>query len=1038
MPTRVLLAGLVVLLATRPFAGEPLTPEERGRLDAEAEKTYGDFWRLYQQGRMPEALDRAERLLALNRQLYPKEQFPDGHLALASSLSNMGNVLKWLGRLEEALKHQQQALAMYRLLFPPTRFPAGHNAVAGTLNNVGLVLETLGRREGALEHHQQALAMYRQLFPADKFPDGHPNIALSLSNAGVTLLALGRLEGALEHHQQALAMRHKLFPADKLPAGHPALADSLSNMGSVLRSLGRLEEALEHQQQALAMYRQLFPAAWFPNGHPNIADSLDSVGLVLGSLDRLAAALEHQQQALAMRRQLYPADRFPDGHPSIALSLNNVGVTLVSLGRREEALEHKKEALALYRQLYSAARFPDGHPQLAGSLSNVGNVLWSLGRFEAALEHQQQALALFRKLYPADRFPDGHPYLADSLTNVGVALLATGQRTRAADFLAEALRLRRGLIDQVARAASEAEALAFARQTSSYLDNYLFGTAGRPEADGPVYALIWSQRGALRRLQQRRHLATLAAAGDNPGVGRLFERLQQTGHELAALLRTPLPEEVEGQRRRDRRVNELTGAKQRLERDLAALLPEVDRQRRLDRLGPADLARALPADAAFVDLLHYTRAENDPNKPGDVARKVTASYVAFVVVPGRAVRRVELGEARANEEALADGRHLIEQGKAPDQPEAAGRLRRLLWEPLQEALPKTTRTVFLAPDAALTRLPFAALPGSQCGTVLLQDHALAVVPDGTFLLEQLQSPGRFDRGRRSALALGGVGYGEAGASPEPQPVWAALPGSARELQLLHQLYGDSLTRLRGSQADVSRLLHALPRAALAHLATHGFYNERLFRHEQQRTQRQITSLQHAQPLRSDGPGGQITQGALNPLSYTGLVLAGANQPRQAGVHGGILTGEALLSLDLRGLELAVLSACQTGLGEVATGECVHNLQQAFHSAGCPNVIAALWSVPDEATAALMGLFYHALLEEKQSPLDALRSAQLYLYRHPEKVSELAQRLERGAPLLAQGVKVAQPETKPKPPPTVENKRAAVKDWAAFVLSGIGR
>jgi CHAT domain-containing protein len=373
----------------------------------------------------------------------------------------------------------------------------------------------------------------------------------------------------------------------------------------------------------------------------------------------------------------------------------------------------------------------------------------------------------------------------------------------------------------------------------------------------------------------------------------------------------------------------------------------------------------------------------------------------------------------------------------------------LLWEPLREALPVPAQTVFLAPDAALTRLPFAALPGQKPGSVLLEDHALAVVPHGPFLLDQLTSPARFDKGRDNALALGGVAYGEEPApldmpisirGPERAgavPTWSDLPGTARELKLLGRLYGARVIRLEGNRADAGRLLQALPGVSLAHLSTHGFFNERLFRQEQERSRQQADSLILAQEVLPEGHSPGITQGMFNPLSYTGLVLAGANQPQKAGLHGGILTGEALLTVDLRQLELAVLSACQTGLGEVANGECVHNLQQAFHSAGCPNVIAALWSVPDQATAALMGLFYHALLVDKQTPLEALRSAQLYLYRHPEKVSELAQRLERGAPQLAQGVKVAQPDTTPTPP-TVENKRSAVKDWAAFVLSVIGR
>ena len=199
--------------------------------------------------------------------------------------------------------------------------------------------------------------------------------------------------------------------------------------------------------------------------------------------------------------------------------------------------------------------------------------------------------------------------------------------------------------------------------------------------------------------------------------------------------------------------------------------------------------------------------------------------------------------------------------------------------------------------------------------------------------------------------------------------WSALKGSERELRLLQQFYGDKTVALHGRAAGVQRLLRAAG-ARLAHLATHGFFNEKEFRLEQQCARQQATDVLRGQAFGLDQLGKRITAGASNPLSYTGLVLAGANEPAKAGPYGGILTGEAIVDLDLRKLELAVLSACQTGLGDVANGECVHNLQHAFHVAGCPNVVASLWSVPDEATAALMGLFYRELHDGKP-PLEAL-------------------------------------------------------------------
>jgi CHAT domain-containing protein len=123
------------------------------------------------------------------------------------------------------------------------------------------------------------------------------------------------------------------------------------------------------------------------------------------------------------------------------------------------------------------------------------------------------------------------------------------------------------------------------------------------------------------------------------------------------------------------------------------------------------------------------------------------------------------------------------------------------------------------------------------------------------------------------------------------------------------------------------------------------------------------------------------------MVMTGLVFAGANKPETPGR--GIVTGEALVDLDLSGLELAVLSACETGLGDTAGGEGTFGLQRAFHLAGTRDVIASLWKVDDAATAALTALFYRNLWDKDLPPIEALRQAQLEIYRHPEKIPELA-------------------------------------------------
>ena len=116
---------------------------------------------------------------------------------------------------------------------------------------------------------------------------------------------------------------------------------------------------------------------------------------------------------------------------------------------------------------------------------------------------------------------------------------------------------------------------------------------------------------------------------------------------------------------------------------------------------------------------------------------------------------------------------------------------------------------------------------------------------------------------------------------------------------------------------------------------------------------------------------------------------------------------------------------------MAGGEGVFGLQRAFHLGGCRNVVASLWKVDDQATAALMALFYHHLWAKGEPPLQALRHAQLALLRHPEEVPLLAK--ERGSPFATVVKRVEAPA-----PPAERRATAPEKHWAAFVLSGLGR
>jgi CHAT domain-containing protein/Tfp pilus assembly protein PilF len=1001
---------------------------------------------LRDQGELAAAEPLLRESLAIRRKLYSAERFPDGHPELANSLNNLGTVVQAQGDLARAEPLLRDALAMCRRLYPAQRFPNGNPALAISLSSLGMLLRARGELAQAETLLQSTLAMRRQLYPPERFPHGQAAVATSLNNLGLLCQDRGELARAEPYYRQALAMRQRLYPEKRYPNGHPELAGSLNNLAILLKERSELGQAEPYYRQALVMRQKLYPPERFPKGHPDLAQSLNNLGVVLQARGELVRAAECFQDALAMCQKLYAPERFPEGHLNLALCLNNLGTLLQDQGELARAEPYYRQALAMRQRFCAAERFPNGHPDLAGSLSNLGILLQHRGQPARAEPLLQGALAMRQKLYPPERFPAGHPDLAVSMSNLGHFLQLRGETARAEPLCRQALGMQQRLADLVVAGAAEAEAFNYLTTLQPTRDGYLSVTRLLPAQHAASYAALWDGKAAVARLLARRRQALFLTA--DPAARDLSRQLLEARRQLARLLLAPALTDEQAQRAR-----KVTERKEDLEKQLARTLPAFAALQASDRLRPEDLQKHLPADAVFVDLLRYRRLEPDAQDAGGAGRRWTPCYVAYVLAPAQPVRRVELGEAAPVEAALRHWRRRLAAARGrdlvlEDTPAAASAedaapaqaLRRLVWAPLARHLPAGTHTLYLAPDGPLTGLPWAALPGNKPGTVLLEEYAVAVVPYGRFLAEQLR-PSR-ERSPAAAgvlLAVGAVSYDRPADAAAPadaaRPVlraatqaglklsWPALPATARELDRLVQLAAKRPVRARrGSAAGTAQVLADLPEARWAHLATHGFFADD-----------RVRSVLHLdeQAFERSQRGEQVGVGARNPLVLSGLVLAGANLPVKdpAKEDGGILTALAIAGLNLDDLELAVLSACDTGLGEVAGGEGVFGLQRAFHIAGCRNVIASLWQVDDEATAALMGLFYHHLWQEKRPPLDALRQAQLTLYRHPERIAALAR---------TRGPDFEKAARLPAASGAASARRAPARLWAGFVLSGAGR
>ena len=273
------------------------------------------------------------------------------------------------------------------------------------------------------------------------------------------------------------------------------------------------------------------------------------------------------------------------------------------------------------------------------------------------------------------------------------------------------------------------------------------------------------------------------------------------------------------------------------------------------------------------------------------------------------------------------------------------------------------------PDGALATVPLQALPDGE--GFLLQRYTIGQLDHASLLAR----PRREGTGR-GAVLVGGVAYGdvasrERGGTQCVERSFGALPGTLEEVRSIAETLERydrkaPVTVLMGLEADEQAVVGASVGARVLHLATHGFFAD-------------ASCLPEVDP--DDLHNRWVVDD--NPMVRSGLVLAEGN----LGVSGdsdGLWTAEEVAGLSLEGVELVVLSACDTGLGEVVAGEGVLGLSRGLSQAGAGAVVMSLWTVPDDETRDLMTDLYREVLARHRSPVEALRRAQLRALRRAER------------------------------------------------------
>ena len=744
-----------------------------------------------------------------------------------------------------------------------------------------------------------------------------------------------------------------------------------------------------------------------------------------------------------------------EAHPDYAKSLQWLATIYQYQRDYTKAELTVKQGLAIRKKALGEA-----HPLYSDSLNQLANLYDEQGDYAKAEPLYRQALAI-RK----NALGEAHPLYAQSLNGLALLYRSQGDCLKAEPLLRQALVICEKNFTVTMGMQSERQQLAIEKLLRSNLDDYLSltQTAGAAGNAADAYRHVLGWKGAVFSTQ-----ATARQARANPQFAPLFDELLSVSTRLATLsLAVPDPKKREVWLRQ---IGDLTNRKEDLERDLATKSAEFRQAQETASLTPEQLQRVLPKGTALVDFLEYTHSTPPPDRKGPVKRE--RRLVVFVVRADHPIVRIDLGPVELlvhaadrwrrsilgyqegpSKAALATLQNGADSSVSPEH-----LLRERLWNPLLPHL-QGADVAMISPDGFLNQVPLAALPGQEPGTYLVEEMQLVTAPVPRELPALIKASGANAFSSNPSLML--VGNVDFGGDPglvsiaqgdvalvanRPRAavrgsggfVFDALPGTAAEIEDVEQLFrarfpGKEIKAFQKSAATEDAFRIEAPRHRWIHLATHGFFAPEGVRSELDR------SSDDEQRSHGELFGSANEVRGFHPGLLSGIALAGANVGSHAETgfnsmpgkeaDDGVLTALEVAGLDLRNVDLVVLSACETGLGRVAGGEGVLGLQRAFQLAGAKNVVASLWKVDDRATVALMRVFYHKLWVEQKPAAVALREAQLALLRHPEQIELLA--TTRG-PNFGKTVSLVD-----KGQRTSTAQTTSPRLWAAFVISGTG-
>jgi len=814
------------------------------------------------------------------------------------------------------------------------------NASSGSLLGYnGLEEEALLLLNKALysdaEKRAYNLLVYRQF----KFgKDVHRSLIIPQLILSDVFLAKGDYVKSLDAVNQAVSMSRAIFNDSSL-----YYLKSKSQLSKVLSALGDYENAEDHAEEALTNAEKYYGASYFENGVFLL--NLAMVKFYLDPTNKQVATLINK--AIELNQKNFGSD-----HPQYAQSLMYLSAYFTANRRYAES----ENLLDRADEIYSA-KLGAKNVYKASILAQKADIRRAQRKWEEAVKLYDQSAKLYQVIFGVS-----HPMYVSVYGKSGQVLYALGNLKKAAEIAEFTTNQNLNFIQKFFPSMSEREKAKYWSVIKPDFEYYytiaLRFKDKRPKIIGKLYDISLATKAILLSSSVKTRQSILNS--DNMELRNNYRNWLKRKEDLAAALEMTKSQQDALGINIKKLEEELNG----IEKKLYEKSKEFREENEERYTSWPEIRKSLGANEMAVEIVRFRYFEENFTD--------SVVYAAFVIKPTskNSPEMVIWPMGKKLEEKYVNYyknsmRFMMEDELSYQ----------IFWQPLAKTIPPGTK-VYFSPDGVFNQMNVETFKAPS-GRHVIDEQDIYVLSNTKDILKLKDIEARKRIVKNEAVLVGDpTFYDPAALNRIPKgSKLSELPGTSEEVASLDKILKISrweTTTLLKTAADET-YIKTIRSPKVLHIATHGFFLEDL----------KIDTIE---------AGNLIQNRAVdNPLLRSGLVLNDGgellleNDYRMINQREGVLTAYEAMSLNLDQTDMVVLSACETGLGEIMVGEGVYGLQRAFQIAGAKVVVMSLFKVSDNVTRELMQIFYEKwLVQNYDKRVAFLESKKEIRKRHPKE------------------------------------------------------